>query len=493
MSNLTPTRATLLMCVVPAVIALISVYWIRKKKKFKKDCQPTALDSEDICCENVDSLTDSSLYSADTLSDASSFASPESSEKSQRTKNFIHESITNSVTTNSFTSSSNSRLNLFKESPPRCISNDFQTHNGTKPTLSDGDKPKIESLLNRSEEKDNLMSAFQFGGFGDVDDHGLSNKVDDDATTHEIFSRLLKTPNFNSGSLNPMEELEKMLGFSPKIVENGISHENESNGSPSSPLEIMESVKLQSLETESNDSHSSVLDENSLSYVSDDSDRQAVERKTKGSLLSDLDESMCDELDKSCSPILAESKLQTFSSKEKSAGDKVEEPSNFEQVPTETSEVQSPNSSHLGDTVLNRSTLAPEADSSLCSSTAQSVDSPPEPNISGRTEGFRAEIQASCDSPAVESSKSSLSPEDAPMDPSPDPTPKLTNGEGAKTSLQNENCNSDENPQIPEMDIAERLGFKSTLSVTAMENENCSESSGWEMPDSQCDVSIYVI
>ncbi|KAG8176426.1 hypothetical protein JTE90_008558 [Oedothorax gibbosus] len=449
------------------------------------------LYSEDIG-ENVDSLAECSLYSADTLSDASSFASPESSEKSERTKNYIVESIPNSVTLINISSSGNSvtpKSNLFE---PRCDTIDVQTHhalNGTKPTSSDGDIPRVESLLDRSAEKGSLMSSFQLDGFGEVtkidgDNHHVTNKVSDEAATHEIFSRLLKTPNFNSGSLNPMEELEKMLGFSPKIVENGILHEDGSSGSASSPLEVAESTKLQSVETDSNDSHSSVLDENSLSCVSDDSDRQVVRIENKGSLLSDLDESLCDELDKSCSLILAESKLlPTASSKESPETAEVKT-----EVLTESPQDQSPNSSHLDDKVLNGSMQTPEADMSLSSSSPHSVDSPLGPNTpaSCRTDSFSAETPASCDSPAIEStleSPSKSSPENTSADPIPDST--LTNGVIAEAMSQDQvNCNGDE---IPEMDIAGRLSLQSAPSVKGVGNDNCSESSSWEMPDSQCD------
>lgn len=508
MSNFTTSR-TLFICVVPAVIALISVYWLRKKKKFKEHSDPQTASAQDF--EKIDSLAEcsldsSNLDSADTLSDASSFASPESSsEKSLRTKNFttdnVLKTIKNSplenatdvvvVKNNVFCNSNNPVTPLqpvsFKMSP--LPSSDFQTLNGTKSADSEG------SLLHSDgvdkSERCNLLPSLRLGEVTNFNDS--FSKEEESAS--EIFSRLL--PNFSSDSMDPMEALEEMLGFSPsslRIVENGMSHSSDNVASPSRV--VVASEKPQAVDdTDSNDSHSSVLDENSLSYVSDDSDRQAAELKNKGS---DFDESLCDELDKSpvlqhlpsvpcisdeldksCSPVLllaskpdvSEDLIDEKVIAEVSVSELTQAPAT--KAPESPVKDEFPANDQCPDSSMNGPSRSLGSDSN-------NTDSPLEPDCSATGSSGVETPSASCDSSLVDSlAKSSVSR----VVTSPCPL-KLVNGDL--------DPGAEEDPQIPDMDIAEHLSMKSLPSLSGMENENCSESSGWEMQDSQSDVSVFV-
>lgn len=496
MSNLTSSR-TLFICVVPAVIALISVYWLRKKKKFKhSDPDPPTASAQDF--EKIDSLAEcsldsSSLDSADTLSDASSFASPESSsEKSLRTKNFTTDNVVKTnknsplekatdvvVVKNSVFCNSNSPVTplqpiSFKMSP--LPSSDFQTLNGTKSADLEGSDAVDES------ERCNLLPSLELGEINKFVD-GFSNEGE---SASEIFSRLL--PNFSSDSMDPVEALEEMLGFRPgtlRNVENGVSHSSDNVASPSRV--VVESDKPQTVgDTDSNDSHSSVLDENSLSYVSDDSDRQAAELKNKGS---DFDESLCDELDKSpvpqhlpsvfdeldksCSPVLLPASEPDTS-----------EEGIVEKVVVEVSvseSMQAPATKVPESPVKDKFSAIDQCPDSSASgpfrslgSDSNSTDSPLEPDSSATGSSSVEPPSASCDSSCI--AKSSVST----VVTSPSPL-KLMNGDV--------DPGAEEDPQIPDMDIAEHLSMRSLPSLSGMENENCSESSGWEMQDSQSDVS----
>lgn len=512
MSNLTPSR-TLFICVVPAVIALLSVYWIRKKKKFKhSDADPqtaTALDNEKVdSLAAVCSLDSSCLDSADTLSDASSFASPESSyEKSPRTKNFTTDDVVRTenfpieadvVVKNSIFCNSSSPVapqpNSVKISP--MPSRDFQTVNGSKAADSDGTLPDV--VLRDGADKSvkcNLLSSLKLEEVPefDISRHSLSKEEE---SASDLFSMLMKAPNFNSDSMNAMEALEEMLGFSPsslRIVENGMSHSNDSSDNVASPARVTgESENLQTVEMDSNDSHSSVLDENSLSYVSDDSDRQAAGLKNKVSLLSDFDESLCDDMDKSCSPILLASKslLASIADTDDKPVAEATADLDFTQAPAiKTPAKDEPASVDQCADSANGPVRLPEARSSSLGS--DSTDSPPEPDSSAEGQTGRAgeTPPVSCDSSALanvllaKSFSPLTSSFPASVGPSPETALKLVNGDGAV-----------EDPQIPDMDISERLSRKSAPSLTGTENENCSESSGWEMQDSQYDVStLHVI
>ncbi|XP_054714075.1 A-kinase anchor protein 1, mitochondrial-like [Uloborus diversus] len=83
MSNI--AARNVLICIVPAVIVLFSVYWFRKKKKLKQDSFHVLdpQEEQDIILDSQSSILDSSAECssdfANTLSDASTITSPENS------------------------------------------------------------------------------------------------------------------------------------------------------------------------------------------------------------------------------------------------------------------------------------------------------------------------------------------------------------------------------------------------------------------------------
>ncbi|GIX82314.1 a-kinase anchor protein 1, mitochondrial [Caerostris extrusa] len=213
-----------------------------------------------------------SLDAADTLSDASSFTSPESSEKSMRTKSIQHmTSSKDNATVNNSISCSTSTV----------LSNCIET-NSCEGSIEAPEKYQEESLAN------------------DINRRPVSG-ID---IRREINKSEAK--NYHSNAEGTTEVLIKMMNsyqHKEHTVENGSLHSIDSNESAiSSQYGDME--KLQTIETDSNDSHSSVLDENSLSYNSDDSEyKHLVEIKNKDSLSSVLDEnsalsSFCDDSEK---------------------------------------------------------------------------------------------------------------------------------------------------------------------------------------------------
>ncbi|GFQ98320.1 a-kinase anchor protein 1, mitochondrial [Trichonephila clavata] len=303
----------ILICAVPTFIVLLSVYWFRRKKKFKtisksETSKQTFFTEE---CENkLNQPTEcSSSDIADTLSDASSFASPESSEKSIRTKSF-------QLPTPKANTTGNSSITC---STPAALSNRIEVNSlETNPSIKSDNllykskdipfsdvlnsiEPVVSDSCNKSENKYSMYSdcintpeitnEYEKGSISN-DNYNPSE------ITNEILSSEQETiveksekKNYQSSNMDTSEVIFKMVSYYQNngcVVENGILPSMDSNVNR---LSQHDTEKLQTIETESNDSHSSVLDENSLSYVSDDSEcRNQAELKNKDSLSSVLDE-----------------------------------------------------------------------------------------------------------------------------------------------------------------------------------------------------------
>ncbi|GFY67598.1 a-kinase anchor protein 1, mitochondrial [Trichonephila inaurata madagascariensis] len=303
----------ILICAVPTFIVLLSVYWFRRKKKFKtiskSEINKQTFFTEE--CENkLNQPTEcSSSDIADTLSDASSFASPESSEKSIRTKAFqLPTPKANTTGNSSITCSTPAALsncievNSFETNPS--IKSDNLLYKSKDIPFSDvlnSIEPVVSDSCNKSENKYSIygdcintpeITEYEKGSIPNDNNYNPSEITNEILSSeHGTIVEKSEKKNYQSSNIDTSEVIFKMVSYYQNngcVVENGILPSMDSNVNR---LSQHDTEKLQTIETESNDSHSSVLDENSLSYVSDDSEcRNQAELKNKDSLSSVLDE-----------------------------------------------------------------------------------------------------------------------------------------------------------------------------------------------------------
>lgn len=280
---------------------------------------------------------------ADTLSDASSFASPESSEKSIRTKSFqlstppkANTTVKSSISSSTPAVLSNCKeVNSLEMNPS--IKSDNLLYKSKDIPFSDvlnSIEPVVSDSCNKSENKYSVYDdCINTSDISDEYEKGAIpndvNNYNQSEITNEVLSSEQETivekseiKNYQSSNIDTSEVIFKMVSYYQNngcVVENGILPSMDSNNG----LSQHDAEKLQTIETESNDSHSSVLDENSLSYVSDDSEcRNQTGLKNKDSLSSVLDEnsalsSLYEDSEKSLnveSPILSTSKSDIDSS-----------------------------------------------------------------------------------------------------------------------------------------------------------------------------------
>ncbi|GBM27882.1 A-kinase anchor protein 1, mitochondrial [Araneus ventricosus] len=326
-----------LICAVPTVIVLLSVFWFRRKKKIKSvsvsetNEQTFSSEDYDLRLNHSGEITSDA---ADTLSDASSFASPQSSEKSIRTKsiqlmsspkddttgssnisNILPVTLSNCQKADSYEMDSCVEPNLLYKTKDIQFSDvlNNDVHNNVESVNSDFN---IESE-NKNSVYDDTIKVSKVTK--EYKEESVPVKVE--CNEHEITKdneivEKSEIKNFHSSqdTAELMRILEINFHQNNKCkIERDSLRSNESNESVISS-QGGDIEKLQAAETESNDSHSSVLDENSLSYISDDSEyRHLVELKNKDSLSSVLDEnsalsSFCEDSEKSInaeSPVAA--------------------------------------------------------------------------------------------------------------------------------------------------------------------------------------------
>ncbi|GFS77353.1 a-kinase anchor protein 1, mitochondrial [Nephila pilipes] len=332
----------LLICAVPTFIVLLSVYWFRRKKKFKtiskSESNEQTFFTEEYESKLIQAVECSSSDIADTLSDASSFASPESSEKSIRTKSFqlstppsANTPMNSSISSSTPAALSNCKeinlleMNSIKSDNLLYKSKDIQFSdvlNSIEPVISDScvkseEYSLYDDCINTSEIAEEYKKASIPNNINNYNLSEVTNEILH--SEQETIAEKSEMKNYQSSNIDTSEVIFKMVSYYQNngcVVENGILPSIDSN----ERLSQHDVEKLQTIETESNDSHSSVLDENSLSYVSDDSEcRNQAELKNKDSLSSVLDEnsalsSLYEDSEKSLnvdSPILSTFKSDT--------------------------------------------------------------------------------------------------------------------------------------------------------------------------------------
>ncbi|XP_055946043.1 uncharacterized protein LOC129976468 [Argiope bruennichi] len=325
-----------LICTVPTVIVLLSVFWFRRKKKIKTisllETNEQTFSSEDYDLK-LNHSSEISSDAADTLSDASSFASPQSSEKSIRTKSIqlmsapkndttISSNISNNVTAtlSNCQKADSYEIDSCIESNLLYKTKDIQFSDVLNNEVHNNIQSENTDFNNESENKNSVYDDIKVSKI--VKEYKEESvPVNVECNLHKISNENVimeksEAKNFHSheDTAELMRLLEMNFHQNDKCkIERDSLRSNESNESAISS-QGGDIEKLQTAETESNDSHSSVLDENSLSYVSDDSEyRHLVELKNKDSLSSVLDEnsvlsSFCEDSEKSInveSPITA--------------------------------------------------------------------------------------------------------------------------------------------------------------------------------------------
>ncbi|XP_015921172.1 uncharacterized protein [Parasteatoda tepidariorum] len=283
----------LVICLVPTVLTFLAIYWLKRRKKTKSISE---LPSDSVCEiqeENKSCLESTSSSDIDnTFSDACSFTSPIRSEKSSESDCPLFDSPLH-------VSDGHPHCNLVL---PNCVENshvsygsenkDFLRIEDIKNSVEDSEqvfesgivKFENDSALQQSSKYKNLIK--QDIDFFKSEDLFLSEANKDDLSSPNDQTLDLNS-SFEIGNNNPEGCLQKNI----------VECENLDNLTASSPVECEKIIET--------DCHSSAFDENSLSYVSDDSEGKLFAESTnKDSLSSVLDESsllssFCDELDKS--------------------------------------------------------------------------------------------------------------------------------------------------------------------------------------------------
>ncbi|CAL1298287.1 unnamed protein product [Larinioides sclopetarius] len=541
-----------LICAVPTVIVLLSVFWFRRKKKIKtisiSETKEQTFSSEDYELK-LNHSGEISSDAADTLSDASSFASPQSSEKSIRTKSIELMSSPKDNTTGS---------SNISNSLPVTLSNcqkaeSYEMNSFVKPNLlyktkdiqysgilndMHNDVESVNSDFNIESENKNSVYDDSLKVTKEYMEESAPVKVECSVlkiTKDDEIVEKSEVKNFHPSQ--DTAELMRILDINfhqnnKCEIERDSLRSNESNESAISS-QGGDIEKLQTVETESNDSHSSVLDENSLSYVSDDSEyRHLVELKNKDSLSSVLDEnsalsSFCEDSEKS---INVESPVAAIKSDADAANvdsvpignidtdimltlvnDSIDQCASLLEslTVTDTEAVDSPenqcsNSVEVDSSVQNLETCLPETrdstDSNSQSLLIESTDKLPELDSSVSNQRHQTtlissnEALESCDSCTSESNLNPSSDEkpSAPVpvsiskDSSDQPSlenpcrtlPDNTNESNYASAVENENHsrpepaaneNSGMEPQIPVMDIQGLLNNQAAAAVEVAE------------------------
>lgn len=310
-----------LICVVPAVVLLLSAYWFRKKKKMKPDILSSVTkNSVPVYKENETFNSSGSMYSAvestsdysNTFSDASSISSPENSLRTPSisgealSDNVVDNDCIESLTVSNHIGQLNYNISIAKEE--KLINSNSQILHSEESENSAAISPDCEEKeLNDTniQLKDNVINSF-------CNIVSTSLEESTEQFSPEKNDQVIKT-DFN-GSLHKSDihnfqfEVKEQEEEKP-VVSDVVSVLNEVIEEPVISLKLntslSESVKQlkikdfnSTLESESLDSHSSVLDENSLSSVSDECERH-TDFKYKDSPSSVFDgNSISDESDK---------------------------------------------------------------------------------------------------------------------------------------------------------------------------------------------------
>lgn len=311
-----------LICVVPAVVLLLSVYWFRKKKKMKPDpLSPANKSTVSVTKNYVSDSHGNSMYSSvdcssdfsNTLSDASSISSPENSVRTQSisgensSENIIDEcmeavTVPNHISKLSYdvkkeenlVYNSKSQTQNGEECENAILENDMKQFNvvdcekneATNHTLMDN---KIANSLEKvnTSFNDALCKSKSESIKSNNDKLTFSASLHSNDTNCQVELKQEKRSDASENALIDVEDpiiAVKQNSFSSELIK-------QLDSKPSQNSNI-------ALESYSPDSHSSVLDENSLSSVSDESDRQ-IDFKYKDSPSSVFDgNSISDESDK---------------------------------------------------------------------------------------------------------------------------------------------------------------------------------------------------
>lgn len=287
-----------LICVVPAVVLLLSVYWFRKKKKIKPEITPS-INKNSLPVEKGSYAYDSSanLYSqspvestsdfSNSYSDASSISSPENS---LRTPSLSGEASTDVVDDDSIASLGlsnhlgqlNYNISITKDEKIVPNNSNSQNLSNEKPDNSNISFSNVSfdckaKTLNDSYIESNENTINLFCNALDKSVENSSADMDDQVNQSSFNGSLHK----NDADNLQVNQSEDVPTFVDPVVDEVIEGPVVAMKQNTSVSELFQQTKVnhfqncdRTVESNYHDSHSSVLDEYSLSSVSDESEKQ---------------------------------------------------------------------------------------------------------------------------------------------------------------------------------------------------------------------------
>lgn len=276
----------ILICVVPAVVLLLSVYWFRKKKKIKPDISTSnskntlSIYKSDDAFNTSCSLCSNTSDFSNSFSDTSSMSSPENSQKTLKTLNSMSGDVLNelqndcteSVTVSNHVEQLNYNISFTKE---EIVNSQIQRDDMLeKLNTSVGSPGCEEKALNEHSVtlKENIVNSLCNinSSLSDARQKSSAESIIESFDTDDFYSGFHDINNFQ------VEEQEKKCIVSDVITceitkESIVSQElNITISEPNQLAKVKSDDSAIHLE---NDSYSSILDENSS--IADESEIQA--------------------------------------------------------------------------------------------------------------------------------------------------------------------------------------------------------------------------